>query len=186
MTPSDSVARTIVECLDLNNYELLINELAQFGDREWGTERNEHAVDWIEEQAQGLGLPDRAAPLRIRGTAARAGIRHEDRRDGFARDLHPRCAHGRQGWGAGGQRQRLRHGSSHGDCADAVRSRHPDGAFGTFRPVEQRRAGAERRSRIRGAARGDAGAAMQGVEGSAGLREVSRADLAGHGPATTR
>ncbi len=57
MTPSDSVARTIVERLDLNNYELLVNGLAQFGDREQGTERNARAVDWIEEQLRGWGYP---------------------------------------------------------------------------------------------------------------------------------
>ena len=55
MTASDSVAKTIVERLDLNNYKLLVDGLAQFGDREQGTERNARAVDWIEEQLRSWG-----------------------------------------------------------------------------------------------------------------------------------
>ena len=55
MTPADSVTRTIVARLDFNSYKVLVNGLAQFGDREQGTERNARAVDWIEEQLRGWG-----------------------------------------------------------------------------------------------------------------------------------
>ena len=55
MTPADSVTGTIVGRLDFDSYKLLVNGLAQFGDREQGTERNARAVDWIEEQLRGWG-----------------------------------------------------------------------------------------------------------------------------------
>ena len=55
MTPTDSLTRTIVERLDFNHYKLLVHGLAQFGDREQGTERNARAVDWIEDQLRGWG-----------------------------------------------------------------------------------------------------------------------------------
>ena len=55
MTPADSVAQAIVGRLDLHSYESLVEGLAQFGDREQGTERNARAVDWIEEQLGGWG-----------------------------------------------------------------------------------------------------------------------------------
>ena len=70
MTAADSVARRVVARLDMDSYRLLIEELAGFGDREQGTERNARAVDWIEERLRGWGYADRAVPLRVRGRAA--------------------------------------------------------------------------------------------------------------------
>ena len=55
MTAADSVARRVVARLDMDSYRLLIEELAGFGDREQGTERNARAVDWIEERLRGWG-----------------------------------------------------------------------------------------------------------------------------------
>ncbi len=55
MTAADSVSRQIVARLDMDNYRLLIEGLAEFGDRWQGTERNARAVDWIEEQLRGWG-----------------------------------------------------------------------------------------------------------------------------------
>lgn len=55
MTAADSVVQTIVERLDFEGYKELVRGLAQFGDREQGTERNERANDWIEEQLRSWG-----------------------------------------------------------------------------------------------------------------------------------
>ena len=55
MTRTDSIVQTIVERLDFDNYKQLVHELAQFGDREQGTERNARAVDWIDGQLRGWG-----------------------------------------------------------------------------------------------------------------------------------
>ncbi len=55
MTAADSMAQTLVERLDLDHYKRLVEGLAQFGDRQQGTERNARAVDWIEEQLRSWG-----------------------------------------------------------------------------------------------------------------------------------
>jgi len=55
LTPADEAARPIVERLSLESYTQLVYELAQFGDREQGTEGNERANDWIEAQLRSWG-----------------------------------------------------------------------------------------------------------------------------------
>lgn len=55
MTAADSVVQRITSRLDFESYKSLIKGLAQFGDREQGTERNTKAVDWIEAQLRSWG-----------------------------------------------------------------------------------------------------------------------------------
>jgi hypothetical protein len=55
LTPEDLVAQQLVQRLDFDNYRALIRGLADFGDREQGTERNDRANDWIEAQLRSWG-----------------------------------------------------------------------------------------------------------------------------------
>ena len=55
MTAADSAIKEITSRLDFDSYKALIKGLAQFGDREQGTERNAKAVDWIEAQLRSWG-----------------------------------------------------------------------------------------------------------------------------------
>ena len=55
MTAEDSAIKQITSRLDFESYKALIKGLAQFGDREQGTERNAKAVDWIESELRGWG-----------------------------------------------------------------------------------------------------------------------------------
>jgi hypothetical protein len=55
LTAVDSAAKRLVDRLDFDSYKALIKGLAQFGDREQGTERNARAVDWIEAQLKSWG-----------------------------------------------------------------------------------------------------------------------------------
>jgi len=55
MTATDSMIQRITTRLDFDSYKSLIKGLAQFGDREQGTERNAKAVDWIEAQLRSWG-----------------------------------------------------------------------------------------------------------------------------------
>ena len=55
MTAADSAIKQITSRLDFESYKALIKGLAQFGDREQGTERNAKAVDWIEAQLRSWG-----------------------------------------------------------------------------------------------------------------------------------
>jgi hypothetical protein len=55
LTPQDEAVQPIVERLSLESYTALVHGLAEFGDREQGTERNARANDWIEEQLRGWG-----------------------------------------------------------------------------------------------------------------------------------
>jgi hypothetical protein len=55
MTATDSMIKQITSRLDFDSYKALIKGLAQFGDREQGTERNAKAVDWIEAQLRSWG-----------------------------------------------------------------------------------------------------------------------------------
>ena len=55
LTPQDEAVQPIVERLSLESYTALVHGLAEFGDREQGTERNERANDWIEEQLRSWG-----------------------------------------------------------------------------------------------------------------------------------
>ena len=48
-------ARTIVARLDLDQYKAHIKGLAQFGDREQGTQRNRDAIDWLEKELRSYG-----------------------------------------------------------------------------------------------------------------------------------
>ncbi|MEP7354768.1 MAG: M20/M25/M40 family metallo-hydrolase [Acidobacteriota bacterium] len=52
--PSDPVP-TVVARLDLEQYKAHIKGLAQFGDREQGTQRNRDAIDWLEKQLRSYG-----------------------------------------------------------------------------------------------------------------------------------
>jgi len=67
MTAEDSMAQRIVERLDFDNYKALIKGLAGFGDREQGTERNERAVDWIEQQLRSWGYETERVHYEYRG-----------------------------------------------------------------------------------------------------------------------
>lgn len=55
MTAADSMVKLIASRLDFESYKGIIKGLAQFGDREQGTERNAKAVDWIEAQLRSWG-----------------------------------------------------------------------------------------------------------------------------------
>ncbi|HLH97543.1 MAG TPA: M20/M25/M40 family metallo-hydrolase [Xanthobacteraceae bacterium] len=55
--PGDDPTRALVERLDLERYKATLRGLAQFGDRQQGTERNRAAVDWIESQLRNYGCP---------------------------------------------------------------------------------------------------------------------------------
>jgi hypothetical protein len=55
LTPEDEAVQPLVERLSLESYTALVHGLAEFGDREQGTERNERANDWIEEQLRSWG-----------------------------------------------------------------------------------------------------------------------------------
>ncbi len=55
LTAGDSVTKAIVDRLDFESYKAIIKGLAQFGDREQGTERNAQANDWIEAQLRSWG-----------------------------------------------------------------------------------------------------------------------------------
>jgi hypothetical protein len=55
MTAADSMIEQITSRLDFESYKAMIKGLAQFGDREQGTERNAKAVDWIEAQLRSWG-----------------------------------------------------------------------------------------------------------------------------------
>ncbi len=55
MTGADSVVLSVVERLDFEGYRELIRGLAEFGDREQGTERNVRANEWIEERLRSWG-----------------------------------------------------------------------------------------------------------------------------------
>ncbi len=62
MTGADSVVLSVVERLDFDSYRELIRGLAEFGDREQGTERNVRANEWIEERLRSWGYePQRHA-----------------------------------------------------------------------------------------------------------------------------
>lgn len=55
MTAADSAIQKLTGRLDFDSYKAIIKGLAQFGDREQGTERNAKAVDWIEAQLRSWG-----------------------------------------------------------------------------------------------------------------------------------
>ena len=55
LTTADSTIQRIAARLDFESYKGIIKGLAQFGDREQGTERNARAVDWIEAQLRSWG-----------------------------------------------------------------------------------------------------------------------------------
>ena len=55
LTAEDSVVQAVVQRLDFDSYKELVRGLTQFGDREQGTERNERALDWIEQQLESWG-----------------------------------------------------------------------------------------------------------------------------------
>jgi len=67
MTAADSAVNAIVERLDFDSYKELIRGLAQFGDREQGTERNAQAVDWIEAQLRSWGYTTERIRYDFRG-----------------------------------------------------------------------------------------------------------------------
>ena len=52
--PADPIAQ-LVSQLDLGRYKDTIRNLARFGDRKQGTERNRKAIDWIEAQLKSYG-----------------------------------------------------------------------------------------------------------------------------------
>ena len=54
-TAEDEAVQPIVDRLSLESYTAMVHSLAGFGDREQGTEGNERANDWIEEQLRGWG-----------------------------------------------------------------------------------------------------------------------------------
>src|SRR6266853_662764 len=51
-------AKILVDRLDLDRYKATIKGLTQFGDRKQGTDRNRHAIDWIETQLKSYGCPN--------------------------------------------------------------------------------------------------------------------------------
>jgi hypothetical protein len=55
MSPADSAVQGLVDRLDFDSYKELIRGLAEFGDRQQGTDRNVRANEWIEAQLQSWG-----------------------------------------------------------------------------------------------------------------------------------
>lgn len=55
LTAEDSAIQRVVERLDFDSYKELVRGLTMFGDREQGTERNERATDWIQQQLESWG-----------------------------------------------------------------------------------------------------------------------------------
>jgi len=53
-SPADPV-KILVSRLDLERYKATIKGLTQFGDRRQGTDRNRHAIDWVEAQLKSYG-----------------------------------------------------------------------------------------------------------------------------------
>jgi hypothetical protein len=87
--PPDPI-KTIVDRLDLEKYKATIKELARFGDRRQGTDRNRAALDWIEAALKSYGCAnteritytypsaeasDPAAPARGAGAGGQRGGR---------------------------------------------------------------------------------------------------------------
>ena len=67
MTAEDSVVGAVVERLDFESYKDLIQGLADFGDRREGTQRNEQANEWIEEQLRSWGYEPQRHHYTFRG-----------------------------------------------------------------------------------------------------------------------
>jgi hypothetical protein len=67
MTAADSMVQRLVERLDFDSYKSLIRGLADFGDRQQGTERNERANDWIEAQLRSWGYETHRVRYDFRG-----------------------------------------------------------------------------------------------------------------------
>jgi hypothetical protein len=55
LTPEEQIVEAVVDRLDFDSYVGIVRGLADFGDRQQGTERNERANDWIEAQLQSWG-----------------------------------------------------------------------------------------------------------------------------------
>ena len=53
----DDPIKVLVGRLELEPYKATIKDLAQFGDRRQGTDRNRAAIDWIEAQLKSYGCP---------------------------------------------------------------------------------------------------------------------------------
>lgn len=67
LTPEDEMVDALVDRLDFESYVSIIEGLAEFGDRMQGTERNERAVDWIEEQLRSWGYETERVFYEYRG-----------------------------------------------------------------------------------------------------------------------
>jgi hypothetical protein len=58
--PEEETIKLLLARLDLDKYKATMKGLAEFGDRQEGTERNRKAVDWIQKQLESYGcLTDR-------------------------------------------------------------------------------------------------------------------------------
>jgi len=55
IAPVDDPVKALVGRLDLEKYKAIIKDLARFGDRQQGTDRNKAAVDWIVAQLRSYG-----------------------------------------------------------------------------------------------------------------------------------
>lgn len=67
MSAADSAVTELVGRLEFDSYKSLIKGLTQFGDREQGTERNQRANDWIEQQLRGWGYTTERVRYEYRG-----------------------------------------------------------------------------------------------------------------------
>ena len=136
-------------------------------------DRREHRLaqaDGSQAARTGLGTRER--------WRASGGVLHEGRDHAPRGDVHRRRPHGRPRMGRGGERRRLGHRARHGARAHLQQSRRADGPFDPIRPVEQR---GNRTQRCAGVRRAASGAAGKGK--SAGIRQVSGAEVARHDPA---
>ena len=116
-----------------------------------------------------------------RGTDARPalpGLLHQGGRHAARRDVHRRRPHGRAGVRRGGRRRRVGHGTRHGAGAHPECAGRRDGGVHPLCALEQRGDRPQRQPRLRRAAAGAAGCG-----GSAGLRALPGAALAGDDPA---
>ncbi len=84
LTPEDSLIAQVVQRMDFDSYVELIRGLADFGDREQGTQRNEDANDWIEAQLQSWGYETERVYYEYDASGRNEPPRMEPREEVFA------------------------------------------------------------------------------------------------------
>jgi hypothetical protein len=111
-SPEDPIAE-LVGRLDLERYKETIRGLTQFGDRRQGTQRNQRAVDWIQQQLESYGCSTERlhyvyepAPPPQLSAADSAALRRAVAAQGARPPADPVIASGEVRLGPGGSRYR--------------------------------------------------------------------------------